>query len=83
MSDALPVAKRGGKCCGCCCDYKRAVIACASVILAGQALFFLFSLTGGILGAFCSDDGYNYYYDYSGECNDHFKPVGWMEVAFR
>jgi hypothetical protein len=75
--------KQGGKCCGCCCDYKRAVIACASVILAAEACIFLFAVTGGFLGVLCSDDGYTYYYDYSGECNEHFKPVGIMEAVFR
>lgn len=42
--------KQGGKCCGCCCDYKRAVIVMAIIGIVYMALLLILGTTGAIVG---------------------------------
>lgn len=41
-------AKKGAKCCGCCCDYRRAVIAMALVFVALESIVLIYSLSSKI-----------------------------------
>jgi len=42
--------KQGGKCCGCCCDYKRAVIVMAILGIVYMALLLILGVTGAVIG---------------------------------
>jgi hypothetical protein len=82
-----PTEKRAGKCCGCCCDYRRAVIVCASVVMFIEFIVLCFAASQGYLAFVCGGYDYDYSYSYyyyidTEECEEHFNGMRIIEIVF-
>lgn len=65
--------KQGGKFCGCCCDYRRAVIIVVLVLVVCEILVLIAVLAGEYSRVYCGD-----YY----ECDEFMNKYETMEIIF-
>lgn len=88
---ATPVAvsasdeKQGAICCGCCCDYRRAVIVLAILGIVSQAINFILAIVGVTVGSSVAADiegDDDVMEDLSAAAEDVSEYFGWYAIGF-